>query len=238
MGPIRRTVFRATPPSIRATGYRRVMLNYAPLDVRVSTPRIELVGATDDLLGELQHVVRAGRAVSDPAPFDDPMSLYEEDPDVRVRKWLQGVWRGRGSVTADFWRLHFVVLVQGRPVGMQDLIGDQFGTYGSVVSFSWLDSDLRRQGYGTEMRHAILHLAFEGLGASEAATEAFQDNPGSNGVSRSVGYRENGVLWATRRGEPGLMQRWRITRQGWEGHRRSDIELRGSAECKEVLGLK
>jgi len=213
------------------------VLTYAPLTVRVVTPRIELVGATDDLLGELQHVVRAGRATSDPAPFDDPMSLYEDDPEVRVRKWLQGIWRGRGSVTADFWRLHMVVLVQGRPVGMQDLIGDQFGTYGTVVSFSWLDSDLRRRGIGTEMRHAALHLAFAGLGASEATTEAFQDNPGSNGVSRSTGYRENGVVWATRLGKPGLMQRWRITREEWEIGRRSDIELDGVAECREALGL-
>lgn len=213
------------------------MVTYAPLHVRVVTPRIELAGATDDLLGELQHVVRAGRATSDPAPFDDPMSLYETDPDVRVRRWLQGIWRGRGSVTAEFWRLPMVVLVQGRPVGMQDLIGDQFGTFGTVVSFSWLDSDLRRRGIGTEMRHAALHLAFAGLGASEATTEAFHDNPGSNGVSRSTGYQENGVVWATRLGEPGLMQRWRITRKEWEIRRRSDIELVGVAACREALGL-
>ncbi|MFD1338922.1 GNAT family N-acetyltransferase [Microbacterium lemovicicum] len=213
------------------------MLNYAPLRVRVTTPRIELAGATDDLLGELQHVVWEGKATADPAPYDDPMSLYEADPDVRVRKWLQGVWRGRGSVTSDFWRVHFVVLVDGRAVGMQDLIGDQFGTYGTVASFSWLSSDMRRQGVGTEMRQAILHFAFEGVGATEATTEAFLDNSGSNGVSRSVGYEENGVGWATRRGEPGLMQRWRLTRQDWMRRRRDDIDLHGMAECRESLGL-
>lgn len=197
-----------------------------------------MVGASDELLGELQQVVSAGRATSDPAPYDDPMSLYEEDPDVRVRKWLQGIWRGRGSVSADFWRLYFVVLVDGRAVGMQDLIGDQFATFGTVVSFSWLDSDLRGQGIGREMRHAILHLAFEGLGASEAATEAFLDNPGSNGVSRSIGYRDNGVTWATRRGQPGLLQRWRITRPEWEERRRDDIQLVGITECKGTLGIQ
>ena len=120
---------------------------------------------------------------------------------------------------------------------MQDLIGDQFGTYGTVASFSWLSSDLRRQGVGTEMRQAILHLAFEGLGATEATTEAFLDNPGSNGVSRAIGYQENGVTWATRRGEPGLMQRWRLTQKEWMGHRRNDIDLHGIAECRESLGL-
>ncbi len=86
------------------------------------------------------------------------MSLYEEDPAVRVHKWLQGVWRGRGSVTPESWRLSFAVVLDGQPVGMQELIGDHFDTYGTVVSFSWLSSDVRRRGIGTEMRQAILHL--------------------------------------------------------------------------------
>ena len=34
------------------------------------------------------------------------------------------------------------------------------------------------------MRSAILHLAFDGLGAAEAHSEAALDNAGSNGVSR------------------------------------------------------
>ncbi len=59
---------------------------YAPLNVTVTTPRIELRGATDDLLEELVPLVRAGQADADPPPFDDPMSLYESDPDTRVEK--------------------------------------------------------------------------------------------------------------------------------------------------------
>jgi len=193
------------------------MLNYAPLDVLVTTPRLELAGASDDLLQRLEPVVRAGKTAATPAPYDDPMSLYEEDPDVRVRKWLQGIWRGRGS---------------------QDLIGDQFSVFGTVTSFSWLSSDLRGRGLGGEMRQAILHLAFEGLAATEATTEAFLDNPGSNGVSRATGYSENGLTWATRRGEPGLMQSWRINRADWIARRRSDIRLHGVDECKEALELE
>lgn len=214
------------------------MLNYAPLAVRVTTPRLELAGASDDLLQRLEPVVRAGKAAAAPAPYDDPISLYEEDPDVRVRKWLQGIWRGRGSVTSEFWRLYFVVVVDGQPVGMQDLIGDQFNVFGTITSFSWLSIDLRRRGLGREMRQAMLHLAFEGLDAKEATTEAFLDNPGSNGVSRAAGYSENGLTWATRRGEPGLMQSWRITRADWIARRRTNIELHGVAECKEALELE
>lgn len=79
------------------------------------------------------------------------------------------------------------------------------------------------------MRQSALHLAFDGLGAAEATSDAFIDNLGSNGVSRRLGYQENGVTWATRRGEPGLLQRWRLTREHWLPHRRSDIEVHGLA---------
>ena len=65
------------------------MKNYPLLDVRVSTPTLELRGATDELLDQLAEVVRAGKTHADPAPYDDPMSFYEPDPDLRVAKWLR-----------------------------------------------------------------------------------------------------------------------------------------------------
>lgn len=210
---------------------------YPPLQVRVVTPRLELRGASDDLLAELAPLVRAGKADADPPPYDDPFWAYEPDPDRRVERWLQGIWRGRGTVNDNVWRLHFVVLVDGRPVGMQDLIGQSFATFGTVESFSWLSSDIRQQGIGTETRSAILHLAFEGLGATEAGSEANADNAASNGVSQRLGYEPNGTAWATCKGEPVLGQRWRLLRSTWEERRRDDIELHGLAGCRATLGL-
>src|SRR5258707_280428 len=81
----------------------------------------------------------------------------------RVAKWLRAIWRGRGKVEPAAWRLYFVVVVDGRAVGMQDLIGVDYSTFGTVTSFSWLADDQRGRGIGQEMRAAILHLAFEGL---------------------------------------------------------------------------
>ncbi|HEX7746670.1 MAG TPA: GNAT family protein [Micromonosporaceae bacterium] len=209
---------------------------YPPLNVEVRTPRLALVGATDDRLEQLIPIVRAGIADSDPPPFDDPMSLYDDNPG-REWRWLRGIWAGRGRVDRSFWRLYFVVTVDGEPIGMQDLIGIEFATFGTVSTFSWLCADHRGRGIGREMRAAVLHLAFAGLAAREATSEAFIDNPASNRVSEQLGYQPNGTSWATRRGHAALLQGWRLTQDDWARIRRDDIELAGIQECRPVLGL-
>jgi RimJ/RimL family protein N-acetyltransferase len=110
-------------------------------------------------------------------------------------------------VDGAFWRLYFVVTVDGVPVGMQDLIAVEFGTFATVTTFSWLAANQRGRGIGREMRAAVLHLAFAGLAAREATSEAFTDNPASNRVSEGLGYEPNGTNWATRRGRAALLQR-------------------------------
>lgn len=218
--------------------YGRAVISYPAFDVHVSTPRLELRAATDALLEQLAPLVRDGKTAAHPPPYDDPMSLYESDPELRVQRWLQGIWRGRGRVEPDFWRLYFAVIIDDEPVGMQDLIGDRFSTLGTVMTFSWLSVDARGKGVGREMREAVLHLAFDGLGAREASSDAFLDNPGSNAVSKALGYRENGTDWDTRQNEPALLQRWRLTRESWLTKRRSDIELHGVTACRQLLSIQ
>jgi len=214
------------------------MLLYPPLNLRVVTPRLELRGANDDLLNRLAPVVGSGKATADPPPWDDPSPFYEPDPDVRVHKWLRGIWRGRGTVRPELWRLYFVVVVDGEPIGMQDVIGDQFDSFGTVETSSWVSSDARQRGIGTEMRSAILHFAFDGLGAEEAHSEAAVENAGSNGVSERLGYERNGTAWATHQGQPVLGQRWRLGRETWADRRRNDIAMSGVEECRAALGLQ
>ena len=210
--------------------------SYPLLNVEVRTPRITLAGATDDLLEELVPIVRDGVVGLDQSPFDDPMSLYEDSP-VREWRWLRGIWAGRAQVSPQFWRLYFVVMVDGSPAGMQDLIGNDFAALGTVATFSWLQPSLRGRGLGAEMRAAVLHLAFAGLDAREATSEAFADNAASNGVSRALGYEPNGTGWATRRGQPAQLTKWKLSNERWTGTRRDDIELAGVQACRPVLGL-
>jgi RimJ/RimL family protein N-acetyltransferase len=204
----------------------------------VRTPRVELRGATDDLLTALLPVVSAGVYDPDaPLPFDDPMSFYDESPE-REWRWLRAIWAGRSRVDLDAgWRLYFVVIHDGRPIGMQDLMATAFRALQTVTTFSWLGRGNQGLGLGREARAAILHLAFDGLGAARAESEAFHDNHASNRVSQVLGYEPNGVNWATRRGEPARLARWLLTRERWEATRRDDITISGLAPCRAMLGL-
>ena len=211
-------------------------LDYAPLRVEVRTPRLVLRGATDELLGELLPFVRAGVVGRDEAPFDDPMSLYADNPE-REWRWLRRIWQGRATVTDEQWRLYFVVMIDNTPAGMQDLVARNFASLGTVSTFSWLAPAYRRRGFGKEMRAAVLELAFAGLGALEACSDAFTDNAASNGISQALGYEANGTEWATRRGERALLSRWKLSRERWDERRRSDITLLAVDACREALGL-
>lgn len=193
----------------------------------VTTPPLQLHEASDALLDRLAPLVHSGQAGADPPPYDDPMSLYESDPDLRVQRWRQAIRRGRVQLDSDSWRRYFVVVVEEEPVGMQDLIADQITTHGTVATFSWLAADFRGQRLGREMRHAILQLALDGLGAREATSSAFLDNGGSNAISRALGYEPDGIEWQTRCGEPARMQRWRLSCEVWQRVRRDDIQLDG-----------
>jgi RimJ/RimL family protein N-acetyltransferase len=211
---------------------------YALFDLVVRTPRLELRSATDDLLEQLvPHVVAGVFDPDGPPPFDDPMSMYDDSPQ-REWRWLRAIWAGRARVDPDeWWRLYFAVIVDGQPVGMQDLTGISFREQRTVATFSWLAREHQGVGIGKEMRAAVLHLAFAGLRAERAQSEAFEDNDASNRISVSLGYTPEGTRWATRRGEPARMIRYELTRARWFENRRDDIEVSGIERCLPVLGL-
>ena len=51
------------------------------------------------------------------------------------------------------------------PVGIQHMAAKDFPVMRTVDTGSWLTLAEQRKGYGKEMRTAVLHLAFEELGA-------------------------------------------------------------------------
>jgi RimJ/RimL family protein N-acetyltransferase len=105
----------------------------------------------------------------------------------------QDYWRAMGTWTVDAWRLNFGVWRGDALLGTQELEGNDFATLRTVDTASFLVPAARGAGIGKQMRRAVLSLAFGPLAAEYAITSAWHDNAASLGVSRSLGYVDNGV---------------------------------------------
>jgi RimJ/RimL family protein N-acetyltransferase len=201
--------------------------------LRIRTPVLELRYPSDDDLCALAHLAAEG--IHDPAamPFNEPWTRAES-PDLE-RGLLQHAWGRRSALTADNWSLPFVVCDDGDPVGVQDVSATHFSVRRTVETGSWLVQRVQGRGIGTEMRAAVLHLAFAGLGAEEACSGSYVDNPASAAVSRHHGYAANGEEIRAREGEAARLQHWVLTRARWTPQRRDDITIEGLDDCMPLL---
>jgi RimJ/RimL family protein N-acetyltransferase len=163
----------------------------------VRTPRLELRLGTDAELRELGRVAVAGIHDPDVMPFEFPWT------DDATEESVRDYHRERlGQFSAEDWELGLVVFHRGRPIGIQALGAERFAQRRIVVTGSWLGRAWQGGGLGTEMRAAVLHLAFAGLGANVARSGAIAGNPQSLGVSRKLGYEVVGSHTVSPRGEP------------------------------------
>jgi RimJ/RimL family protein N-acetyltransferase len=202
--------------------------------LRVVTPRLEIRLPRDEDLAGLLEVVAEG--IHDPAtmPFLNPWT--DAPPAERTRSSLQWWWGARARWTPEEWNYTGAVFVDGRPVGVQDLMAQQFPKLGVVKTGSWLGRQHQGRGLGKEMRAAVLHLAFEGLGAREAESGAWADNAASIAVSRALGYRESDGGLALRRGQPDRLAGFTLVRDEWLARRRDDIVIEGLEPCLAMFG--
>ncbi|MFN0145507.1 MAG: hypothetical protein ACKVT1_03275 [Dehalococcoidia bacterium] len=105
-------------------------------DLAIKTPRLELRYATDELLLGLVDV--ADDVISPGTmPFDGDASFYDLSSAGR-RRWLAGQWGARARTSPAWWVLVFAVVVEGRPVGTQEITGANFSALRTVDTFSWL----------------------------------------------------------------------------------------------------
>lgn len=199
----------------------------------VRTPRLELRYPTD--LDALELAGRTGD-IHDPAfmPFDTPWSRLPDDE--RERGTLQHLWLTRAELAAERWTVNLCVVVDGAVVGMQSLRAERFGARRTVDTGSWLHRPLQGRGLGREMRAAVLHLAFAGLGAERATTEAFEGNEPSRRVTVGLGYRPNGEHVSDLDGVARTAHAFVLDRATWEANRRDDVELVGLEPCLPLLG--
>ena len=203
-------------------------------DLRLRTPRLELRLPTDDDLLELARVARAG--LMDEGRNFFSVAWHELPSPAFERQFLLHWWASRGSWSPTDWNIAFAVIAEGQPIGMQNVLGHNFKIRRTVVTGSWIGRTYQGRGYGTEMRAAVLALAFEGLGAEVAESGFFQGNAASARVSEKLGYTPNGEeVWAAS-GNRVLEQRLRVGRESW----RRDlvpVTIEGLERCLKLFGV-
>ncbi len=188
---------------------------YWPLfDLALRTDRLELRLPQDEELIELCKLAAGGIHEVGEMPFSIPWT--QEPSPLLERNALQWWWRCRAEWKPEDWRFTTAVYCNGTLVGMQDLCAKNFAKLGAVTTGSWLARKYQGQGIGREMRAAVLHLAFAGLGASRAESCAMWDNPASIRVSQSLGYRSNGSHLCVRQGKSAELVDFLMLASDWE----------------------
>jgi RimJ/RimL family protein N-acetyltransferase len=207
---------------------------YWPLfDLRIRTPTVELRLATDDDLVSLARLAAQGVHEPTSMPFLKPWT--DQPSPTMERELLKWGWKHRAEWEPNRWTFNAAVVVAGDVVGVQDLMAQDYAALRTVKTGSWLGQSHQGKGIGKAMRSAILHLAFAGLDAREAYSGGWTDNVSSLGVSRSLGYEENGRVLALKRDEPAELLELRLSRSAWEGSDRPEVRIDGLDECLEFF---
>jgi len=204
------------------------------LGLRLTTPRLELRLPDPAELAALAELAAEGIHDPDVMPFSVPWT--DAPPAERARGVVQHHWGMLSRITPEGWSIPFTVFVDGEVAGVQDIGAQDFAVTRQVGSGSWLGQRFHGKGIGTEMRAAVLDLAFEGLDAELAASAAYADNPASLAVSRRLGYRDNGTERCSSRGKPNTMRRLILDREAWERNRTVKVEIEGVEACRGMLG--
>ena len=165
--------------------------------LRLRTPRLELRLPTVFELRQLYQVAAAG--IHDPSfmPFEAAWTDDLNEPD-----FLAYHAATVAAFSPESWELGLVAFHDGRPIGVQAVLAKAFAADRTVATGSWLGRPFQGQGLGTEMRAAVLRLAFAGLGAERARSGAIEGNRQSLGVSRKFAYEHTGVATVSPRGIP------------------------------------
>jgi RimJ/RimL family protein N-acetyltransferase len=186
----------------------------------------------DDDFPEVLPVVHAGIHAPDRMPFSFAWTDFRGVE--QERQFLQFYWGQRASLKPEAWSLELGVWHEGRFVGVQGVGTHDFPVTRTGETGSWLGLEFHGRGIGTLMRQAICVLCFDHLGFEEITSAAFTDNPASQGVSRKVGYRENGERRFARQGALATMVQL-VLRPGDLVRPPYDVSVEGAADFLELV---
>jgi RimJ/RimL family protein N-acetyltransferase len=186
------------------------MSDPAPLyGLRLRTPRLELRLGSPEEIEELGRLAEQGIHPPEEMPFAVAWSDRLGEPGfldsfVAHHRGPLEDW----DVTA--WMLNLLVRAGGQLAGSQSVGVDDREPGRVVTTGSWLGASFQGRGIGTEMRAAVLELAFRCLDAEAATSAWLEGNATSRRVSEKLGYRET----HRRLGYP--REHWSsATRSGW-----------------------
>ncbi|MBB5873941.1 RimJ/RimL family protein N-acetyltransferase [Allocatelliglobosispora scoriae] len=206
---------------------------YWPLfDLRLTAGDLMLRPVTEADLVPLARIQPADLETDPglPALSDDPAQRH-------AMTVFQSYWERVGGWRPDDWKLPFAVFTGGALVGWQELEARDFAALRTVETSSWLTPSAQGRGLGKRMRIAVLALAFEGLAAQAAQTEAWHDNAASLGVSTAVGYADNGRTRHRRGTGADDMVRLRMTRAQWQArHPDHGVRIDNLPPCRHMFG--
>jgi RimJ/RimL family protein N-acetyltransferase len=206
-------------------------VSLAPLfGLRVRTPRLELRLPDDDELGELYEVAAAGIHPPEQMPFGVAWT-----DDLERTSFLAYHRDSRSSWRPEAWKIDLGVWADGELVGVQGIGADEFAAKRTIATGSWLGARHQGRGIGTEMRAAVLELAFAHLGAVAVTSGAFDANPASRRVSEKLGYRVVGRVTLSPRGTPQPHVLLRLDREDWRSPP-VPVEVEGVAPCLPLFG--
>jgi RimJ/RimL family protein N-acetyltransferase len=210
------------------------MTTHYPLaELTLVTPRLRMRLpdlAELDALGQL-----AADGVHDPEAMPFLVPWTRQAPAERARAVVVYHFKTLGDWTPTSWALPFTVFLDGEVVGQQTMSAKNFAVTRECATGSWLGQRFHGQGIGTEMRAAVVHLAFAGLGAIDVVSGAFIDNPASLRVSAKLGYQPDGLHRYAVLGRSRVEQRLRLTRADWERRERVPVTIEGLDACLPML---
>lgn len=203
--------------------------------LRLRTPRLELrLGSHEELLelgrlaargvhprAEMPFAVAWTDAIGEPGFLDGFVAFHEE----ALVCWSP----------AD-WALHLLVWAEGALAGTQGLVAKRFAETRRVETGAWLGAAFQRRGLGTEMRAAVLELAFRGLGAERAESAWLEGNEASRRVSEKLGYRTVGRTTRSPRGRAVPTTVVELRRPDWRPP--VPVEIEGLEPCLPLFGAE
>ena len=189
---------------------------------------------TDDDLLALAAAARSGITETDQIVFKFPW--HHLPSPAMERQFLLHWWQARGTWSPKRWQLTLAAVLDGRPVGMQDVMSTDFAITRTVSSASWLAREFHGHGYGTEMRAAIIAFAFDGLGATVAESGYLEGNGPSKRVSDKLGYLPNGEEIFSIEGKRVVELKLRVTPETWNRDL-VPVTIEGLEPCLKLFGV-